>query len=174
MSIVPMSDGIHRAAADARHRWWFGALATIRLRGADTGGRLSVVEMLCPPGLPVFSHVHHDADEVFQVLEGEIHYRVGTMRCTALPGSVVVAPRGVPHEFVAVGTQPARYLITYTPAGFEEFMIESSEAAPSLTVPPPPDGPPPAELVAHLDQLMTEKYRTEWCPPWPDTAAAAK
>jgi quercetin dioxygenase-like cupin family protein len=168
-----MTDGIHRAADGAIHRWWFGALATIRLRGADTGGRFSYVEMLYPPGLPVFSHVHHDADEIFQVLEGAIQYRVGNLRCVATPGSVVVAPRGVPHEFIVVGERPARYLITYTPAGFEEFMIESSEAAPSLTLPPPPSGPPPADLVAHFDRRMADIYRTEWCAAWPEPASAA-
>jgi mannose-6-phosphate isomerase-like protein (cupin superfamily) len=169
---MKMRDGIHRDGSSAEQRWWFGALASIKVRGADTNGRFSVVEMLCPPELPVFTHVHHDADEIFQVVEGAIRYRVGNMRCDARAGSVVVAPRGVPHEFVVIGDRPARYLITYTPAGFEEFMMESSEAAPSLALPPPPSGPPPAELVARLDRLMSEKYRTDWCQPWPEAGAA--
>jgi quercetin dioxygenase-like cupin family protein len=161
---LAMRDGIHRAAEDAAVRWWFGCLATIRLRGADTGGRFSLVEVLLPPGVPVPSHVHHDADEMFLVVEGEVRYRVGTLACAALPGAAVVAPRGIPHEFVAV-ERPARYLITYTPAGFEEFMMETSEPAPSLTL-PPPAGPPPADVIARIDRLMAEKYRTEWRPAW--------
>jgi quercetin dioxygenase-like cupin family protein len=157
-----MTDGLHRGDAEALVRWWFGALATVRLRGADTGGRFSLVELVLPPGLPVMPHVHHDADEMFVVLEGELRYRVGSLSCVARPGSVVVAPRGVPHEFQVVSAGPARYLVTYTPAGFEEFMLETSQPAPGPVLPPPMSGPPDPALVAQLDRLMSATYRTDW------------
>jgi hypothetical protein len=39
-------------------RWWFGGLALIKLTGAQTEGRYSLIEMLWPPNLEVPLHVH--------------------------------------------------------------------------------------------------------------------
>ena len=45
---------------------------------------------------------------------------------TLRPGDYLLAPRGVPHTY-RVGEQPARWLVTSLPAGFERFVAAVSE-----------------------------------------------
>jgi mannose-6-phosphate isomerase-like protein (cupin superfamily) len=146
-------------------RWWFGSLATIKLDGRQTGGRFSLTEVHYPSGLEVPLHVHHHEDEVFYVLEGKIAYTIGNRRFEALPGQTIFAPKDVPHGFVGTSVEPVRYLILYAPAGYEDFIRDSSQPAQSLTLPPPADGPPDPALVAQIDELMVTKYACEWWKP---------
>ncbi len=107
--------------------WWFGGLALIKLTGKHTEGRFSLIEMLWPPNLEVPLHVHSREDELFHVLEGKISYRIGESRFEASPGHTLFAPRNIPHGFIGASPEPARYLIVYSPAGFEDFIRETSE-----------------------------------------------
>ena len=38
-------------------RWWFGALAEIKLTAADTDGRMTILEVTEPPGAEAPLHV---------------------------------------------------------------------------------------------------------------------
>lgn len=49
------------------------------------------------------------------------------------------------HAF-ALETETAKCIILIEPGGFEEFFMDFSEPAQSLTLPPPPAGPPSPEL----------------------------
>ena len=49
--------------------WLAGMLQTVKIAGADTGGRYGLIEVLVPPGLGSPWHVHTDEDEWFYVLE---------------------------------------------------------------------------------------------------------
>jgi uncharacterized cupin superfamily protein len=63
-----------------------------------------------PPQL----HVHHQDDEAWHVLEGELEFRFGDgTREVARAGSTVFVPAGVPHTYVCA--DEARYLIVLTP-----------------------------------------------------------
>src|SRR5262249_49082445 len=97
--------------------------------------------MLYPPRVPGPRRVHHDADEVSQVLAGRMVFRIGDQEVVGEAGATVYAPRGVPHGFSVTSEEPAHYLITYTPAGFEGFIRDASEPAPARLL-PPPSGPP--------------------------------
>lgn len=88
----------------------------------DTRGDMFVIEHrgLRQPGPPVHLHLHQD--EWFYVLEGEVLIQVGDKRNTLKPGDSLLGPRGIAHGFVGVGDQPARMIISFTPAGkMEEF-----------------------------------------------------
>ena len=52
--------------------WWLGMLATIKATKKQTGERYSVVEILAPDGYGSVLHVHHQEDEGFYILEGEM------------------------------------------------------------------------------------------------------
>src|SRR5262249_11478638 len=93
-----------------------------------------------PPANPPM-HVHHEADESFVVLEGEVDFYLGDAAPrTARPGDFVFGPRGVPHRF-EVRTPEARILVLSTPGGGERFFRAMGEpaAAPTLPVPQAPD-----------------------------------
>ncbi len=138
--------------------WWFGGLALIKLAGKQTEGRFSLIELLYPPNLEVPLHVHAREDELFHVLEGKISYRIGDSRFEAGPGHTVFAPRNIPHNFTVTSHEPARYLIVYSPAGFEEFIRESSQPAQTLTLPPNPYVAVDAAILQRIGALMASKY----------------
>ena len=138
-----MSSTIAAGAA----RWWFGALAVIRATAADTGGRMSVVEVTEPPHAEAPLHVHRREDEAFYVLDGSVTIHVGDDVVTARPGDVAFGPRDVPHRYT-VGPDGCRMLFICTPGGFEQLVVDMSEAAGALTLPPPSDREPDWEHVA--------------------------
>jgi quercetin dioxygenase-like cupin family protein len=122
--------------ATAQPLWFLDNLARILLSGDESDGRLGVVEITTPPGGEPPLHVHHDHDECFYVLEGEVTLFIGggTER-TLGAGEFALAPRGVPHTYRA-GEAGARVLVSSIPAGFEAFVEKMSV---------PADGPAPPE-----------------------------
>jgi len=141
--------------------WWFGGLAVIKMTGAQTEGHYSLVELLYPPNLEVPMHIHSREDELFHLLEGKIRYRIGASQFEAAAGNTVFVPRGIPHGFIVTSPKPARYLIVYSPAGFEGFIRESSRLASSLGLPPDPYAPPDPAEIQRVTTLLT-KYGSSW------------
>ena len=116
----------------------------VRLRSEQTGGALGVVENVAPAGWPGPPLHHHDFDETFYVLDGALEFQLGEDRRTAGPGEVVFAPRGAVHTFANHGTEPARYLLVITPAGFERYFARlgaelAGEDAPAWSRQPYPE-----------------------------------
>jgi Cupin domain len=62
---------------------------------------------------PATLHVHHEDDEAWHVLEGELRFRFGDRVEVAQAGSTVFVPAGVPHTYETL--PGARYLIILTP-----------------------------------------------------------
>lgn len=98
-----------------------GGPLTFKVRGEQTGGRLTAFENVIPPGEGPPLHRHADADETWQVLEGELRFRLDDDLRHAPAGTFVFVPRGVPHCFQNAGGDPARILVIFTPAGMERF-----------------------------------------------------
>src|SRR5215216_4040428 len=115
--------------------WWQGALMKIKARAADTGGALGLVEGTFYQGFGPPLHVHHREDEGMLVLDGEIRFRQGTEEFVAGPGTLVWAPREVPHAFT-VQSSSARVLVIVTPGGFEQMFAEGGVPAGETTAPP--------------------------------------
>jgi len=116
-----------------------GDVVTLKIVGADCDNAMTILETVTPPDAGPPPHLHHREDETFYVVEGSFVFHIGDRRIMAGQGSVLVAPRGVPHRFVNVGDTPGRLLIIVRPAGFEHFMRDFATL--------PPDQPPdPARL----------------------------
>lgn len=98
-----------------------GAPITFKVRGAETGGSMLVLENEVPPGQGPPMHVHANEDEGLYVLEGDFRFRIGDDVRAAPPGSFVFVPRGVEHCWQNVGDEPGRMLIVFTPSGMERF-----------------------------------------------------
>jgi quercetin dioxygenase-like cupin family protein len=81
-------------------------------------------------------HVHEREDELFYVLEGEHVIQVGDDEFQAHPGSLVFAPRGVPHAQRRVVPKEGRLLVQTSPAGFEGFFRELAAADAAGTLGP--------------------------------------
>lgn len=120
--------------------WASGDTYTFKSTGRDTEGQLTVFEADIPPGGGPPPHVHHDADEAYYLLEGELEVLDGERTFTARAGDYVYIPRGRLHRFQNVGEGNSRMLVLFTPAGFENFLFEVGlPARPGET--PPPVGP---------------------------------
>jgi mannose-6-phosphate isomerase-like protein (cupin superfamily) len=128
-------------AGEGEALWWIGMLATIKATAEKTGGQYTLVEILAPEGFASPLHVHHQEDEGFWIIEGEMTFYVGDQTIKARPGSFLFGPKGVPHAFT-VDSGPARLLLILSPAGFEDLVREMGEPARSLNIPPQPEAPP--------------------------------
>jgi quercetin dioxygenase-like cupin family protein len=100
--------------------WWpYGPVVgrySIKVSGEHTEGRLLQLLVTDSRGAAPPLHVHHDADETFYVINGELTVFVGDERIEARPGDFVFGPMGVPHAFL-VTSDRAEFLVTFSPAG---------------------------------------------------------
>lgn len=120
MSILVPSGGGHFFGSDPRG-------GVIKIRGSQTEGRIGVIEQPLEVGAIIRPHIH-DHDVWLQVLEGAVGVRVGGETVIAAPGSWVLKPRNVMHAMWNAEPAEARVMEIFTPAGFEEFMREASDA----------------------------------------------
>ena len=70
-------------------------------------------------GRELEAHVHHDEDDAFYILEGELTFIVGGEEVAAPAGTFVLVPPGVEHGFRNDGAEPVRILNIHAPAGFD-------------------------------------------------------
>jgi quercetin dioxygenase-like cupin family protein len=112
-------------------RWFLQNLVRVHVTGEDSDGRLGVVEITGRPGDMPPLHVHHEEDEVFFVLEGEVTLFIAGQDPVRLgPGGSAYAPRGLAHVYEVTSPEPARWLGLSSPSGFAHFVMELSEPAP--------------------------------------------
>ncbi len=107
-----------------QYRHLAGEKITVLLAGSDTGGNFALLLDECPPGGGPPLHIHHNEDETFYILEGELEMRVGEKTFTASAGTSVFLPKGSAHTFRNSSDQPARSIALLTPAGLEGFFRE--------------------------------------------------
>lgn len=110
--------------------------ARVKLDGAATGGKLSVVEQWTLPGARPPLH-RHSFDELHYVLQGEYeYYEEGKPALRFGPGGIFLAPSGAIHTYKNVGASTAQVLAIFAPAGFEHFYAELAMPVSSLSLPP--------------------------------------
>jgi mannose-6-phosphate isomerase-like protein (cupin superfamily) len=103
-----------------------GAEFLVRASASTTGGAFAIIEEIDPLDTPL--HVHANEDELFYVVEGEHVFTVGEEEFAGGPGTIVFAPRHVPHAHRRVVPRTGRFLTMVSPAGFEGFFRLLSEA----------------------------------------------
>lgn len=134
--------------------------------GAERSASWSVFEADVAPGFDVGAHLHHNVEEVFYVLDGELellafHPReqadgdwrkwesdAGTPVFKGGPGSFMFVPAGCPHAFFNPGPEPARMLFLVSPSGHEHYLRELTDL---ITTGRPPDQEAIAALRARHD-----------------------
>ncbi len=93
----------------------------VLLRSEQSGSAVSVTESGSLPGFGGPPLHHHDFDETFYVIEGELTFQLADELFSAKAGELAFAPRGVPHTYANLSVAPTRHLIVCTPAGFERY-----------------------------------------------------
>ena len=140
--------------------WFLDSLAIIKSSNIESSG-LGLIEQIIPTGDSPY-HIHHNEDEAFYILAGEMSFVCGERAWKGGAGTYVFLPRGIAHGFRVEGEHPARVLLLTTPSGFEQFIIEMGIPASSATL------PPAAPL--DFDKLMevAPKYGLEILGPLPE------
>jgi len=102
----------------------FGDTVTIKVAGADTGGRYTVIHGVTPPlgGPPL--HLHHEDWETFFVLSGRFAFLLDGERIEAEKGDTIHIPPGVVHQYQNIAAEPSEVLLFVEPAGLDEFFVE--------------------------------------------------
>lgn len=128
---------LHRPAGTGAMYWGPGDRYRFLVTGAESGGAYFAMEALVPPGGGPPPHIHRNEDETFYVVEGEASIRLGEEAVTARVGDFVNVPRGLVHCFKNEGRATLRMILTFTPAGMEEFFEETLERALDPSLDPP-------------------------------------
>jgi quercetin dioxygenase-like cupin family protein len=115
--------------------WFIDNLARVHVDGQATGGVLDLVEGEGREGDMPPLHVHHEADETFYVIEGELSLHLPGSEVSVTAGRAAFAPRGIPHAY-RVESERARWLVVGTPAGFAEFVREVADEPQGEGFPP--------------------------------------
>ena len=103
----------------------------ILLRGEQSSDAVSAIQITVAAGWDGPPLHHHDFDEAFYVLDGELTFQLGEELATAGAGRLVFAPRNSIHTLANLSDREATYLLDCTPAGFERRFEDD------------PAGPPP-------------------------------
>jgi quercetin dioxygenase-like cupin family protein len=151
---------LHRPFGTGRAYWGPGDHYTFLVTGAESGGAYFAMEALVPPGGGPPPHIHTREDETFYVLKGNVEFLLGEQRVVAGPGDFVNVPRGTVHRFQNTGTETARIILTFTPAGIEHWFEETLERAPNEAR--PEDVPDNIEEVAARYDAAAPRYGIEF------------
>jgi quercetin dioxygenase-like cupin family protein len=122
---------LHRPAATGPAYWGPGDHYAFLVTGEESGGAYFVMEARVPPGGGPPPHIHTREDETYYLLEGQIEVLLGEETVVAGPNDFVNIPRGSLHCFSNKGTETARMVLTFTPAGIEGWFEECLERAPN-------------------------------------------
>jgi quercetin dioxygenase-like cupin family protein len=145
---------------DEGSRYWVaGGFDTIRLTGEQTGGALGVTETEETRGAGPPLHVHSREDETYYVVEGSFTFFIGDETIAATSGSLVFAPRGIPHTY-RIDSPTGRYLCLIVPAGWERFF-----AAAGLPAAEPNFSPPDEEDFDRIGDIAAQSGVSILGPP---------
>ena len=123
----------------ARHRY--------KLLAEESGGVLSVWEVILEPGIGAPPHIHAREAEMFYVVEGTLALSPGEGGAARHlgTGSFFYAPAGTPHAFHNPGPATARILVFATPGENLVTMFGEMDSAARDA-----GGMPPLEAVTRI------------------------
>ena len=119
------TNGVFRQSGDGRPFTVGPSRVEVKVEGAETDGRFSIIQWEFPPGAPAPpQHIHHDASETFYVLEGELEFPLGERIVKAGPGAALHIPAGTAHTISNPGTVVARALEIFCPGSLMGLVEE--------------------------------------------------
>ena len=116
--------------------WNVDILWIVKAAGLQTNGVLSMIEQTMPYNSGPPPHLHTGMEEMFYLIEGEMTVWVAGEIKVLKPDSFCLVPRNTVHYFKITSKENCRALNIYTPAGFEEGLMENAAKAESLILPP--------------------------------------
>jgi quercetin dioxygenase-like cupin family protein len=103
-----------------------GILYRIIISGNQTENKYSIIEITFPAGeeseIPL--HKHGNEALVMHVIEGNFSFRYGKETLEGNKDAVLRFEKDVNHSYRKIGKDQGKLLVTYTPAGLEDFFRE--------------------------------------------------
>src|SRR5258708_30594681 len=121
--------------------WWKSGRVTVKAGSAETGHTFSQIETDDPRGSGPPLHLHHNEDETFYVLEGEVTVQVGDERIDLRAGDYLFGPPGIAHAYI-VRSERARMLVTASPGGGQDVSVTLAVPVTGSDPPTEPGLPP--------------------------------
>jgi len=147
MSIEPITKPYRVASGEGlADVWWKTGRMTVKAGGAESAQAFAQIEVDGPRGDATPRHLHHNEDETFYLLEGEMTLFVGDERIDLHPGDYCFAARGIAHAHI-IRSERARFLTTISPAGIEELFV-------AYGVPVTGDEPPTGVVMPPMDEMV--------------------
>lgn len=111
---------------DVLHNPVTGELMRFVEAACDTNGEYVVVDVIVEPnGTVAAAHLHPYQTETFEVLEGEVTFKVGGKKIVGKAGDTLVVEPGTAHMFWNSGDGDARFRCEVRPAMQFEQLIET-------------------------------------------------
>lgn len=147
----------------ANQLWFLDSLVSIRVSTSEGPDGFSVLEHRMPYGSSPPLHLHRTEDELFHILEGEYRLKVQDQERRVGPGTIILAPRGVPHTYRVESAQGGRCLTITVRGDFERFVRAMGRPAerPEL---PEPAGLPSDDALQTL-RATAAKFGIEFVGP---------
>ena len=93
---------------------------------AETGGEYVRFECFVEPsGFVAAAHLHPLQEELFEIVEGSVTFKVNGKELPTQPGDRVLVPARTPHQFWNAGEATARFVCEVRPALQFEQLIET-------------------------------------------------
>src|SRR5215831_3484893 len=143
-------------ADSANQLWFLDSLVTVRVSMSEGTDGISVLEHQVAYGSSPPLHLHRTEDELFHILEGEFRLKVQDHERQVGPGTIVLAPKGVPHTYRVESAGGGRCLTLTMRGDFERFVRAMSRPAERAEL-PKPAGLPSADAMQAL-RITANKY----------------
>lgn len=128
MSVLGQQAIVHRLGeGQANHAF---LTRHFRLTPDETGGVMALWEEEIPEGVGPPLHAHHDAQELFVVLEGNVRFRCSGRDVDVGPGATVLIPQRAEHTFKGLGPGTARVLVQLVPGRGIGFFRDTEGLSP--------------------------------------------
>jgi len=152
---------IYRPTGTGPAVWGPGDLYTLLATGEETNNAFFQFEAIVPKGGGPPPHRHSREDESFYIVRGGLEILLGDTTIQAKAGDFVYIPRGTVHRFKNVGDSTSIQLVTFVPAGMENYFKEVFPTVTDRNAAPPPITD---ELIRKLNEVGP-KYGLEFPPP---------
>lgn len=104
-------------------QWLPGVKTAADLIGAEHGAEVTLIVEDMPPGGGPRLHTHPYL-EVWVIFAGSGNFTAGDEVIAASTGDVVYVEAGLPHKFVATGTEPLRMVCIHNAPRFHTDWLE--------------------------------------------------
>jgi len=122
----------------------------IKSSARETNGSVSQLVLFEKPGYSTTLQSNSRADISLLVLEGVLTVRIRDQVVAYPANSFVYIPKGTPHAHANLTNKPVRIFMTFTPGGYEQFLIERANTTKA--------NKPGTPSYSKAMQALTEKY----------------